>query len=291
MGTALPSPFAKVRFSRAHENIVEQFQRVILTGGLKPGSRLPSERQLMTEFQVSRSTVREALRVAESMGLISVRPGAPSGSKVLCAPSIGVSRVLESLIGVGCASNVDLIELSALVQSSAAAMACAQPKEWVRPATELLRKMEGANEPREFTLLDIEFHQALAAASGNCLLLIASQALVESIFVLIENRLGYLVKDNREEILRHHAAIVDALASRNADLAANAMRKHILESYSTILSDRSIRQGTAERGSSLNLFCSTGLLPRCDELVRDPQMVQSINSSAEGRKSIGRIVV
>jgi DNA-binding FadR family transcriptional regulator len=267
------SPFAKVRISRAHENIVEQFQRLILTGKLEPGSRLPSERQLMSDFYVSRSTVREALRIAESMGLISVRPGGPSGSKVLCAPSIGVSRVLESLIAAGCASPVELIDISVLVDSSAAAMVCGRSQDHLAPVIETLRTMETTTEPRRFGLLDVEFHQAVAAASGSCLLLIVSQALTESIFVLLESRLAEIYENSRDGILSDHVAIVAALTSGNADLATSAMRKHILESYSPILLDESMRSKTAERESMLNRYRRTGLLPRYDGVEGDRRRI------------------
>ena len=90
--------FEKVRSARAHERIVEQLENRILSGKLTPGERLPSERALMTTFQVSRPTVREALRVAESMGLISIRHGDPGGPKVLGTPSIGITRVFDGML-------------------------------------------------------------------------------------------------------------------------------------------------------------------------------------------------
>ena len=122
------SSFARVRSMRAHEHIVEQLQRLILSGKLAPGSRLPSERAMMIEFQVSRPTVREALRVAESMGLIAVRHGDPGGPKVLGTPSVGIARVFDSLLASGCTSTLELLEMRVVLDSSAAALASTQPK-------------------------------------------------------------------------------------------------------------------------------------------------------------------
>ena len=122
------SSFARVRSTRAHEHIVEQLQRLILSGKLAPGSRLPSERAMMIEFQVSRPTVREALRVAESMGLIAVRHGDPGGPKVLGTPSVGITRVFDSLLDAGCTSALELLEMRVVLDSSAAALASTQPK-------------------------------------------------------------------------------------------------------------------------------------------------------------------
>ncbi len=232
------SPFAQVRFMRAHEHIVEQLQQLILSGQLAAGSRLPSEREMMAEFRVSRPTVREALRVAESMGLISVRPGGPAGSKVLGAPSLGISRVFDSLLKAGCTSALELIELRMVIDSSAAALACMQPKRRLAPILAVLQQMQDTTELREFAALDAQFHQAVIVAGGNRLFVVIYQALLEPIHALIENSLKSLRKQTREETLRHHAAIFEAIKKGDAHLAARAVRTHLREFYSPLLTER-----------------------------------------------------
>ncbi|MGA9925356.1 MAG: GntR family transcriptional regulator, partial [Isosphaeraceae bacterium] len=84
MAKKTPSPiFEPIKPTRAHEAVLAQLQRKILKGELAPGDRLPSEREMMETFGVSRPTVREALRVAESLGLVAVRHGDPGGPQVL----------------------------------------------------------------------------------------------------------------------------------------------------------------------------------------------------------------
>lgn len=231
------SPFSQVRSTRAHEHIVDQLQQLILSGKLAAGSRLPSEREMMAEFHVSRPTVREALRVAESMGLISVRPGDPFGSKVLGAPSIGISRVFDSLLKAGCTSALELIELRIVIDSSAAALACMQPKRRLAPILAALKQMQNTTDLREFASLDAQFHQAVIVAGGNRLFLVIFQSLLEPIHALIEHSLRSLHEQTREETLRHHAAILDAIQKGNAHVAANAVRKHLREFYSPLLSE------------------------------------------------------
>ena len=75
--------FQPVQPVRAYQRIVEQVEDALVRGELAPGQRLPSERELVTQFAVSRSTVREALRVLESNGVVRSRPGDPNGPEIL----------------------------------------------------------------------------------------------------------------------------------------------------------------------------------------------------------------
>jgi GntR family transcriptional regulator, transcriptional repressor for pyruvate dehydrogenase complex len=231
-----PSSFARVRSTRAHEQIVEQLQRLILSGKLPPGTRLPSERAMMAEFQVSRPTVREALRVAESMGLVSVRHGDPGGPKVLCAPSIGITRVFDSLLESGCTSVLELLEMRVVLDSSAAALASTQPRSRLGNLREALERMQATTDLHAFAELDANFHEAVIMASGNRLFLLVFQALKEPIRTLIENSLGTAPKQGRAETLKHHAAIVDAIRAGDAHRAASAARAHLSEFYRPVLS-------------------------------------------------------
>ena len=225
------SPFEKVRSTRAHERIVEQLQRLILSGKLPPGSRLPSERSLMAEFEVSRPTVREALRVAESMGLISIRHGDPGGPKVLGTPSLGIARVLDGLVEAGCASAPELIEMRIILDSSSAALASLQPKERLSKASELLGKMRDAADPDAFAQLDAGFHEAIAVASGNRLFHVVFQALDQPIRTLIKGRLASSAGPSREHTLQQHAAILDAIRGGQPQQAASAARSHLRQFY------------------------------------------------------------
>ena len=230
------SPFTTVRSTRAHEAIVEQLQGLILSGKLPAGSRLPSERAMMTEFNVSRPTVREALRVAESMGLISVRPGDPGGPKVLGTPSIGLSRLFDSLVQAGSAGGSDLLEVRIALDSAAAALAAMQPRERLGPIAAILERMRATDDVHAFAELDARFHELIAAASENRIIQMVFQALDLPIRNLIESKLKSSTRQSRQTTLRHHGAILSAIQSGNAHRAARAARTHLRDFYSSALS-------------------------------------------------------
>lgn len=232
------SSFAKVHCTRAHEHIVEQLQSLILSGKLAPGTRLPSERAMMSEFNVSRPTVREALRVAESMGLISVRHGDPGGSKVLGTPSVGIAKVFESLLQSGCTSALELLEMRIVLDSSAAALASTQPQSRLSNLLEVLRQMQATTDLHSFAELDTSFHEAVIVASGNRLFHLVFQALKEPICSLIEKSLRSVLQQGREETLQHHAAIVEAIRKGDAQQAAGAVRAHLSDFYLPVLPAR-----------------------------------------------------
>src|SRR5690242_8615049 len=119
--------FEPIKPARAHEAVLAQLQCKILEGQLAPGDRLPSERGMMDTFGVSRPTVREALRVAESLGLVAVRHGDPGGPRVLGQPSVGVARVLDGLLSAERTSVAELLEARMVLEGTAARLAAARP--------------------------------------------------------------------------------------------------------------------------------------------------------------------
>jgi GntR family transcriptional regulator, transcriptional repressor for pyruvate dehydrogenase complex len=233
---AKASPFSTVRCTRAHEQIVDQLQQAILGGTLAPGTRLPSERAMMAEFHVSRPTIREALRVAENMGLISVRPGDREGSKVLCTPSIGIWRVLESLLQTGCMSALELVEMSIVLNSSAAALASTQPKSRLAELRKALEEIKCPADFHAYAEEDANFHKALIVASGNRLFQIVFLALNHSIRTLIENSVRSSKEWNCEGSRQRHVDVVDAIQKGEAHRAACAVRSHLRDFYLPVLS-------------------------------------------------------
>jgi DNA-binding FadR family transcriptional regulator len=189
----------------------------------------------MHEFSVSRPTVREALRVAENMGLIAVRPGDPGGPKVLGTPSIGITRVFDGLLQAGRTSALELVEMRIVLDSAAAALASMQPGERLAKLKDVLLQMQATDDFDQFAQLDANFHEAVIAASGNRLFDLVFKALDEPIRALIESALKSSYHQSREETLQHHGAIVEAIQSGDAHRASSALRSHLYDFYFPIL--------------------------------------------------------
>jgi GntR family transcriptional repressor for pyruvate dehydrogenase complex len=119
--------FERTTKRRAYENVVDQIERAILTGEMREADRLPSERELIGQFGVSRATIREALRVLQSRGLVEVRHGDPSGPIIRANPGASVAALLASLFRADRLSLADVIQFRILVESAAAALAAKAP--------------------------------------------------------------------------------------------------------------------------------------------------------------------
>lgn len=251
MSVATPPAFEKVRSTRAHEQIVEQLQQLILSGQLAPGSRLPSERAMMTTFNVSRPTVREALRVAESMGLIAVRHGDPGGPTVLGNPSAGLTRLFDGLLRHEVMSRVELMQLRIILDSSAAALACSQPRSHLAPAAEILKQMHATEDLESFAKLDTCFHHAIISAGGNQLFTMVYEALEEPIRRLIADSLADGYARKRTEALRQHSHILEFIQQKHPREAARAVREHFRQTCFPKLDD-------SERRSLENFFNAMG---------------------------------
>ena len=234
--TSLPK-FEPIKPTRAHEAILAQIERKILEGELAPGDRLPSEREMMATFGVSRPTVREALRVAESLGLVAVRHGDPGGPRVLGQPSVGVTRVLEGLLSAERTSVAELLEARMVLEGAAARLAAAaQTPTALAPLEEAYRQMEQAPDFPAFVEADALFHRRVAEVSGNRLLVVFLTALRDPIVRLIAASLpGATEAAARVSVLQAHRGIVKAIRDRNATAADRRSRRHLFDLYASLV--------------------------------------------------------
>lgn len=116
--------FTPARRVRAYESIVKQIEDAIYRGELRPGQRLPSERELTTEFAVSRATVREALRVLESSGLVRSRQGDPTGgAEVQEFSPDGLRKSLTAMVHLEKFDITDLVQFRMVIEGSATYLA------------------------------------------------------------------------------------------------------------------------------------------------------------------------
>ncbi len=229
-------PFEPIKPTRAHEAVLAQLQRKILEGELEPGDRLPSEREMMETFGVSRPTIREALRVAESLGLVAVRHGDPGGPRVLGQPSVGVRRVVDALLSAERTSVAELLEARMVLEGAAARLAAARKAAELGPLEEAYRAMEQAPDFARFIEADALFHRRVAEVGGNRLVVVILTALREPIVRLITAGLsGKTEAQARAKILRTHEEILKAIRARDGAAADRRSRRHLFDLYSGLV--------------------------------------------------------
>jgi len=165
--------FQQAKQSRMFQDVVDQIQDAILKGRLAPGSRLPAERELTDIFKASRGTLREALRVLEQKGLISIKMGVKGGAVVNRPTTHQISESLDLLIQYRKVSLRDLAEFREGVEGMVAALAAKRAtKEDIRHLKRLLDEAgacvrQGAPGWDAFILVDNRIHMSLAKMAGN----------------------------------------------------------------------------------------------------------------------------
>lgn len=248
--------FQPVRAVRAYEAIVEQIEDALDSGVLAPGSRLPSERDLMTQFAVSRSTVREALRVLESSGLIRSRPGDPRGAEVLPFSAGSLRKSMLRLAKVREVSLGQLIQFRMILDGAANYLAARQATpvqvDAMEAAVARMRDAIAEGHPA-FSEADFAFHQTVAEASGNMLILVCAEVTRDVVLRLIEDKLERA--DDRValmgESLRQHTEVVEAIRRQDGAAAARLARVALYDYYAGYVpeSDRQMLAALVEDGA------------------------------------------
>ena len=238
---------------RAFEEILLQLEQSIASGDFAAGDRLPPERELATRFNVSRASVREALRVLEALGLVRVRRGADNGVVLLEQPENALEPLFRFHLTLEHATVEDLIEFRTVIETwTVQAAAELQQEEPLAEAEDLLERMdEGAPDPRSFLPLDLEFHLALARAASNPfapLVLEGSRRAIERAMFEGLNRAPEW-KSVRPRLLREHRAILTAVRAGQGTKAARLMRATSAASTTTSCPVERLRRGRLRRES------------------------------------------
>jgi len=213
------------------DSIVTQVELLILEGILRDGARLPSERQLAEQMDVSRPKVREALKLLEQRELIIVR----HGEGTFVAPLIGaaMSPALISLYARHSDAFLDYLEFRTEQESFAASLAAARAtpadREILARVMKLLETAHDASDAEESRRADIAFHSAIIDASHSSLLVHT----MSSIYALTQQNMFYnrsflsSLDRSGEKLLAQHRAIFDAIEAGDAERAAQAAKDHI----------------------------------------------------------------
>ena len=217
---------------RASEIIVDQIRDRILRRELKPGDRLPSERQMMEMFQRSRPTVREALRMLERSGYIRTIAGS-NGAVVLEPDNRSIQQSIQEAIQIGRIDLSEMHEYRSISEVATVTWACGRrTEEDLRKLRDCLDRMADTHRnPSAFITLDSEYHGLIAAASKNTVSMLMIQTLSNIIQNFIRAKLATMTEADQMEMLSRgiemHEKIYQAILLQDERLAREKMQQHL----------------------------------------------------------------
>ncbi|MEI6472724.1 MAG: FadR/GntR family transcriptional regulator, partial [Holophagaceae bacterium] len=221
-----------IRTKRLYEEIVEQIRLLIADGKLKPGDKLLAERELADRFQVSRASVREAIRTLEMLGVIDIRPG--EGTYIRETETDDIIRPLAMFLAVERSSVIDMFEMRRIFETATASLAAqrATDQEILEIETTLEDMKERLNlqDPEKGEEFDAAFHFAIAEATHNTLLAKLFKTVSEDFSKANSAARRRLYLDNvknPQRIIDQHSNILKAIQARSPKGAAEAMRVHL----------------------------------------------------------------
>lgn len=224
-------PLQTVEPQRLYRKIAEQLRQAVATGEFAVGSRLPAERDLAKQLGVSRPSVREALIALEVEGVIEVRTG--SGIYVLAQTKRKAARSKPDALSEW--GPLELMRARELVEGEVAALAARHAKKTdVQSIDSALQQMrdevDAGQEPRQG---DEAFHNAIARACGNEVLHDTVQGYWRARYGPMFERLGdhFETLPSWNAALAEHAEVLEAIRSRDAKAARDAMQKHLKKAH------------------------------------------------------------
>jgi GntR family transcriptional repressor for pyruvate dehydrogenase complex len=225
--------FSEVRRTRVYEGVAQQIQRLIVDGVLKPGDMLPPERELAERFRVGRSSVRDAIRKLEFIGLVVPLQGegtvvANVSPEALVAPIASILLRKRELIA-------ELLDVRKMIEPALAGRAAlhASAEEIARLAAILDRQREKMLRGEPTVEEDTEFHYTIALAARNSVVLKVLDVLMD---LLRETRARSLQVEGRlQRSYAGHRRVFDAIRRRDPEAAERAVRRHLQEIESIVM--------------------------------------------------------
>ncbi|MCI6738687.1 MAG: FadR family transcriptional regulator [Intestinibacter sp.] len=226
--------FNNISNKKVYEQVIEQIQNNIMEGIFKKGDKLPSERELSEKMGVSRTSIREALRVLETMGVVESRQG--EGNFICSNIEKSLLQPLSMMFKLNNGSFSDIYELRSILEIECARLSAIRAtdmdcRELLSVVEEMEQETFGENRYEILVELDKKFHNTLSDISKNYL--------IESLFSTISNLFEKFIEDARYKIilfdseqankslLIQHKKICESIIKKNQDMAVEAMREHM----------------------------------------------------------------
>ncbi len=233
---------------RAWEGVLHTIEARLLSGELGPGDHLPPERALAAELGVGRSSVREAVRVLDVLGLVRTQTGSgpTAGAIIVATPSGGMSALMRLQVAAQGFPVADVVRTRVLLETAIVAELVEHKADLTNPNT-LLDAMDSATlTPEEFLALDAQFHVSLAEASGNQVVTAMMVGLRNSIESYVLGGVPAVTDWSAEtrRLSGEHRGILESISSGDAATATARVHAHITGYYSrTRLTDNTKTEG------------------------------------------------
>ena len=231
----MPLGLAAVFVPKASDVLAEKLRELILSRALAEGTPLPTERELVAQSGLSRTSVREALRVLETEGLVATKAGRNGGSQVRRPGRESISRSLELFVRSHGVRFEALLEAREAIEPSAARLAAIhRTDDDLAEMTRIHQEFDAiSNDATAHTLLNLEWHRAVVKASRNELMIAFFNAIADAVTDVSESH-SLFSPDIHREVVRVHGRVLQAIAARDPEAAYRRMLGHV-GTYSTLV--------------------------------------------------------
>jgi len=221
--------FKPIQQQKIYEQIVEQIRVMITEGNLKPGDRLPAERVLAENLNVSRASLREALSALHLLGLLEIKSG--EGTYIKQSDVNSIIQPLALLLMMERDTIFEILEVRKGLEVEAAGLAAINSTdEDFRNMTEIIDEMERALQTSNLgEVADWKLHFAIAQASRNSLLIRLMNTISDTMrkTIKINREQLFKKKGNPQILFKQHLAVVEAIKVRDVELARQRMYEHL----------------------------------------------------------------
>lgn len=214
------------------DSTLSALSALILTGRIESGALLPSEAELCKQLGVSRPTIREAVRILQSRGLVIAEHGV--GVRVIDRTAEVASDSIARMIARKGARPEDVLEVRLMLECQAAALAAlrATPDEVIAIQGTIDQMARDTGRPDENARLDLDFHVKVAEASHNIILLMLVNAIRDVLFETISAT--HALNPTIDSRIFRHTLVLDAIRNHDQDAAYQAMKSHLDETRELI---------------------------------------------------------
>jgi GntR family transcriptional repressor for pyruvate dehydrogenase complex len=225
-------PVKPIRKKSVPEAIIQELKSLIDAGHLVPGSKLPGERELAQMMNVSRPSLREALKALSLLGVIENRPG--SGTFLASSSDQWPIEPFSILFLLKKSTLFEIFDARKILEGGVAALAANhRTDEDLKAMEETLEKMRlHLGNPEKYTKYELEFHRAVIEAAGNRVI----ADLMEKLYKLLKEtrariyqKYSFKIRAYRDQDYKNHMTICNAIKAGDAQTAAQAMADHLLD--------------------------------------------------------------